>query len=251
MDLATLIGLLGAFAIVAGAIMMGSSALLFVNLPGLLIVIGGTVMATLMKFPLDRFFGAFTVAAKAFSAKSEPPEMLIANMVELSAMARKGGLLSLEKAKIEHPFLAEGIRMCADGYEAGLVRKILAQKLQTSTERHDVGQKIFRAIGDVAPAMGMIGTLIGLVQMMASMEDPKTIGPAMAVALLTTLYGAVIANLVALPIADKLAIRSDEERLSRSLIIEGIAAIQDGMNPRVLENLLRTYAPKQKGGKAK
>ncbi len=243
MDLATLIGLVGALGIIVAAIVIGGSALIFLNVPSLLIVGVGTVMVVLMKFPLDHFLSAFKIAMKAFLHKSEDPQQLIREGVELANIARKEGVLGLEGQDIDNPFLKRGIQLCVDGHEPEFVRQMLTKDVNLTIERHDKGQAIFKAIGDVAPAMGMIGTLIGLVQMLSAMDDPKAIGPAMAVALLTTLYGAVIANAFAMPIADKLAHRSSEERLNKTLILEAINAIQEGINPRVMEELLKTYLP--------
>jgi chemotaxis protein MotA len=242
-DLATLIGLVGAFGIIATAIVIGGSALIFLNVPSLLIVGLGTIMVVLMKFPLAHFFSAFKIAMKAFLHKPEDPQSLIREGVELANIARKEGVLGLEGREISNPFLERGIQLCVDGHEPEFVRQMLNKDVNLTIERHERGQAIFRAIGDVAPAMGMIGTLIGLVQMLSNMDDPKAIGPAMAIALLTTLYGAVIANAFAIPIADKLALRSNEERLNKALILEAINAIQEGINPRVMEELLKTYLP--------
>ena len=246
MDLATLIGLLGAFGIIMAAIVLGGSALIFVNIPSLLIVGGGTIMVVLMKFPLSNMLSAFKVAAKAFFNKSEDPQKLIEEGVALAQVARKEGVLGLENQEISNPFLKRGIQLCVDGHEPEFVRGMLTKDINLTIERHETGQAIFKAIADVAPAMGMIGTLIGLVQMLSSMDDPKKIGPAMAVALLTTLYGAIIANAFAMPIADKLAHRTKEERLNKSLILEAINGIQEGINPRVMEELLKTYLPGSK-----
>jgi chemotaxis protein MotA len=243
MDLATLIGLVGAFGIIATAIVIGGSALIFLNVPSLLIVGLGTIMVVLMKFPLVHFFSAFKIAMKAFLHKPEDPQSLIREGVELANIARKEGVLGLEGREISNPFLERGIQLCVDGHEPEFVRQMLNKDVNLTIERHERGQAIFRAIGDVAPAMGMIGTLIGLVQMLSNMDDPKAIGPAMAIALLTTLYGAIIANAFAIPIADKLALRSNEERLNKALILEAINAIQEGINPRVMEELLKTYLP--------
>ena len=145
--------------------------------------------------------------------------------------------------QVGRDFLVTGIQMAVDGTDPQLLEKILETDVEQIENRHSEGAKILSAGGTFAPAFGMIGTLIGLVQMMAAMDDPKAIGPAMAVALLTTLYGAVIANALALPIADKLALRSKQERITKSLILEGISAIQEGVNPRVVEDLLKTYLP--------
>lgn len=243
MDLATLVGLLGAFGIIVAAIVVGGSAIIFVNIPSLLIVGGGTIFAVLMKFPMGHFLGAFKVAMKAFFSKGDDPVKLIEEGVSLANIARKEGVLGLEGQDIENEFLKRGIQLCVDGHEPEFVRTMLGKDINLTIERHERGQAIFKAIGDMAPAMGMIGTLIGLVQMLSAMDDPKAIGPAMAVALLTTLYGAIIANAFALPIADKLAHRSQEERLNKGLILETISSIQEGLNPRVMEELLKTYLP--------
>lgn len=243
MDLATLVGILGAFGIIVAAIVVGGSAIIFVNIPSLLIVGGGTLFAVLIKFPLAHFLTAFKVAAKAFFNKPEDPMKLIEEGVQLAHIARKEGVLGLEGQDIDNEFLKRGIQLSVDGHEPEFVRGMLGKDINMTIERHERGQAIFKAIGDVAPAMGMIGTLIGLVQMLSAMDDPKAIGPAMAVALLTTLYGAVIANAFALPIADKLAHRSQEERLNKALILETISSIQEGLNPRVMEELLKTYLP--------
>jgi chemotaxis protein MotA len=215
-------------------------------MPSILVVVGGTLGAVLMKFSLAQFVGAFKVAINAFTHKLDKPDELIASTVEMANEARKSGLLALEGKETDNPFLAKGIQMLVDGHEPEVVRQTLSTELNLTVARHDIGQKIFKAIGDSAPAMGMIGTLIGLVQMMANMSHPKSIGPSMAVALLTTLYGAIIANVFALPIADKLSLRSKEESMIKSMIIDALAGIQEGRNPRVIQELLMTYLPGSK-----
>ncbi len=246
MDLATLIGIVGAIGAIIISIMMGGEMGMFVNAPGLMIVVGGTVAVTLMKFPLGLTLGAFGIALKAFIHKPQQPSKIIEQSMELASVARKEGLLGLENVEVENEFLRDGIQLVVDGNDPALVQKMLTKNISLAIERNETGLNIFKAIGDVAPAMGMIGTLIGLVQMMSNMSDPKAIGPAMAVALLTTFYGAVIANTMALPIADKLAHRSNEERLNKSMILESINAIQEGLNPRMIEGLLNAYLPESK-----
>ena len=246
MDLATLLGMLIAFGFIFGAIATGGSVMLFVNAPSLLIVFGGSIAVVLMQFTLGQFFGAMKVAARGFMHKAVDPQELITQAVELANIARKEGMMALESQEIENPFLNKGIGLCVDGHPPDLVRKMLSKDISLTIERHEIGQKIFRALGDIGPAMGMIGTLIGLVQMLANMDDPKTIGPSMAVALLTTLYGAIIANAFAIPLADKLELRSNEEKTNRTLILETISGIQEGMNPRVLEELLKAFLPESK-----
>lgn len=248
MDLATLLGLLIAFGFIFGAIASGGAVVLFINTPSLLIVVGGSVAVVLMQFTLSQFFGAFKVAMKAFFHKSVNAQELIEQAVVLANIARKEGMMALESQEIDNPFLNKGIQLCVDGHPPDLVRKMLNKDISLTIQRHETGQRIFKALGGISPAMGMIGTLIGLVQMLANMDDPKAIGPAMAVALLTTLYGAIIANAFALPLADKLELRSQEEKTNRALILETISGIQEGMNPRVLEELLKAFLPEGQRG---
>lgn len=249
MDIATLVGFIGGLGIIIGAIATGGDVMMFVDVASILIVVGGTFMVTLMKISLSDFFGSFKIALKAFFHKQDDPSKLIEEAVALSDVARKNGLLALEDQEVTNDFLKRGISLCVDGHDAALVQKMLSRDISLAIERHEVGQTMWKSIGDMAPAMGMIGTLVGLVQMLANMSDPAAIGPAMAVALLTTLYGAVIANAFALPLADKLAGLSALERINKSLILETIQGIQEGMNPRVLETLLKTYLPEGKRDK--
>lgn len=249
MDLATLIGLIGGMAFVAMAMVLGGSITMYVDVPSIFIVLVGSLFVVMMKFNLGQFLGAAKVAGKAFIFKLEKPEELIERVVQLADAARKGGFLALEEAEITNPFLQKAVNMLVDGHDQGVVKAALEKDIDLNAERQEQGARIFRALGDVAPAMGMIGTLIGLVAMLANMDDPKAIGPAMAIALLTTLYGAMLANMVALPIADKLELRSGEERLNRTLILDAIMSIQDGQNPRVMQSLLENYLADNKRSK--
>ena len=246
MDIATLIGLLGGFGIIIGAIATGGDIMLFINIPSVLIVVGGTFMVTLMQISMKDFLGSFSIGMKAFFYKTDDARQLIEEAVQLADIARKNGLLALEGQEISNDFLKTGINLCVDGHDPAFVQKILTKDIDLTIERHEVGQKMFRSMSAMAPAMGMIGTLVGLVQMLSNMSDPSSIGPAMAVALLTTLYGAVIANAFAIPMADKLGRVSELEKTNKSLILETISGIQEGMNPRVLEQLLSTYLPSGK-----
>ncbi|GAB2666153.1 flagellar motor protein PomA [Vibrio panuliri] len=241
MDLATLIGLIGSFAFVIMAMILGGSLMMFVDTTSILIVIGGSAFIVLMKFTFAQFFGAAKVAGKAFAFKADEPEDLIAKIVEMADAARKGGFLALEEMEISNSFMQKGIDLLVDGHDADVVRSALQKDIALTDERHEQGTGVFRAFGDVAPAMGMIGTLVGLVAMLSNMDDPKSIGPAMAVALLTTLYGAVLSNMVFFPIADKLSLRREQEKLNRRLIMDGVLAIQDGQNPRVIDSYLKNY----------
>ena len=249
MDLATLIGLIGAIGIIAASILLGSGAQVFFNVPSLLIVIGGSLFVVLAKFNVGQFIGAIKVAGRAFRFKLPDTEASISELVELATLARKQGLLALEEKEITQPFLASGIQLLIDGHPQETVKAILEKERLLTLDRNRWGAKVFSALGDVGPAMGMIGTLIGLVQMLSNMEDPKSIGPAMAVALLTTLYGAMLATMICLPIADKLNLRMTEEARMQALWIDAILAIQEGTNPRVIEQLLRSYLPENKRDK--
>jgi chemotaxis protein MotA len=241
LDLATLIGLIGGLAFIAMAMVLGGGITMYTDVPSIFIVFVGSLFVVLMKFNVGQFFGATKVAAKAFMFKLEKPEELIERVVQLSEAARKGGFLALEEAEITNSFLQKAVNMLVDGHEQKVVKATLEKDIELTVERQVLGTKIFRALGEVAPAMGMIGTLIGLVAMLANMDDPKAIGPAMSIALLTTLYGAILANMVANPIADKLELRMEEERLNRTLILDAIMSIQDGQNPRVMQSLLENY----------
>jgi len=247
-DLATLVGIIGAFGFVVMAMLMGGTIDMFIDVTSILIVFGGTAFVVMMKYNIGQFLGAIKIAMKAFMFKTDSPEELIIKTVEMADAARKGGFLALEEAEITNPFMQKGVDMLVDGHDADVVRQTLQNDIRLTSERHEIGADIFKNFGDVAPAMGMIGTLIGLVAMLSNMDDPKSIGPAMAVALLTTLYGAVVANMVALPICDKLKLRAAEEKLNRSLILDGVLGIQDGQNPRVIEGVLRNYLPESKRG---
>jgi len=250
LDLATLIGLIGAIGIIAASILLGTGAQVFFNVPSLLIVIGGSLFVVLAKFNVSQFIGAIKVAGRAFRFKLPDTEASISELVELATLARKQGLLALEEKEISQPFLASGIQLLIDGHPQETVKAILEKERVLTLDRNRWGAKVFSALGDVGPAMGMIGTLIGLVQMLSNMEDPKSIGPAMAVALLTTLYGAMLATMICLPIADKLNLRMTEEARMQALWIDAILAIQEGTNPRVIEQLLRSYLPENKRDKA-
>jgi chemotaxis protein MotA len=240
-DLATVIGILGAIGFVVMAMVLGGDLSMFINIQSVLIVFGGTIFVVLSQYTLGQFFGAGKIAGKAFMFKIDSPDDLIEKIVEMAGAARKGGFLALEEAEIENAFMQKGVDMLVDGHDIDVVRETLAKDISMTTQRHEFGASIFKGMGDVAPAMGMIGTLIGLVAMLSNMDDPKAIGPAMAVALLTTLYGAFFANVICLPVAAKLTNRTDEEKLNQSLVLDGIVGIADGQNPRVIEGILKNY----------
>ena len=212
----------------------------------MLIVIGGTFAVTLMRVTLADFLGSFKIGLKGFFYKLDVPKNLIEESIELANIARKEGILALEGREISNSFLERGIGLCIDGHAPEIVKNLLAKDINMSIERHEIGAGMFKAMAVYAPAMGMIGTLIGLVQMLSNMSDPASIGPSMAVALLTTLYGAVIANAFASPLAEKLILISGYEKRNKDMILESINGIQDGTNPRVLKQMLSAYLPEGK-----
>lgn len=246
MDLATIVGLVGALGLIVVTMLMSGDLAMFVNVPSLVIVIGGSIFAVMAKYGLGQFLSAFKIAGKSFTSKIADPNELIDQIVELADAARKGGLLSLEGMEVENEFLKRGIQLLVDGHDPDVVKALLSKDRSLAEERHAIGAKIFADMTVVAPAMGMIGTLIGLVAMLANMDDPKSIGPAMAVALLTTLYGAVVANGITDPISAKLQLRAGEEAMIKNLVIDALLAIQGGQNPRVIDQMLRTYLPEGK-----
>ncbi|MCK4304451.1 MAG: MotA/TolQ/ExbB proton channel family protein [Candidatus Eisenbacteria sp.] len=241
MDLATLIGIVAGMMLIGSAIGMGPAPVAFVNIPSVLIVVGGASAATLIRFPLKVVLTTFKVASNAFKDKVNTPFALIRKIVELAEKSRRDSLLSLENVPIDDAFLKKGIQLCVDGTEPEVLRDTLRTEMEGIVERHKLGQRIFKGIGDSAPAFGMIGTLIGLVNMLLMMEDPAAIGPQMAVALLTTLYGALIANLFAIPIADKLGERSTMELQNKEIVIHGIMGILAANHPKVVETRLVSY----------
>ena len=245
MDIATIVGLLAAFGLIISAM---SDPAAFVDIPSVLIVVAGSIAVVLFRSSLGEFLGAIAVMGKCFKNKLEPGEDLIIQITELANIARKDGMIALEGQEIANPFLAKAIGMLVDGTEADMIRKSLEQDIESTKLRHKQGAAIFSAWGEIAPAMGMIGTLVGLVQMLGNMSDPKSIGPAMAVALLTTMYGAILANVICLPVSMKLGSQADIEAANNNLILEGVLFIQSGGNPRILTDYLASFlAPKARG----
>ncbi len=245
MDIATLIGLVTGVSLVLWAIMSKANLLTFVDGASFAIVGGGSVAAVLMCYPLKNVLGLASVLKKTVFTKPQDPNTLITDLVRYAEVARRDGILALENvvAEISDPFIVGGIQMAVDGTDPTLVEQMLISELDSLSDRHADGKGLLESLGKYAPAFGMIGTLVGLVIMLGGMDDPSSIGPAMAVALLTTLYGSMIANMFALPLADKLGVRSQEELLLKSIVIRGIMAIQAGDNPRIVEQKLKTFLP--------
>jgi len=229
------------------AILQGGSLSIFIDVPSMLIVFGGTAGVALINFPLGDVIGAINIAKKAFLFKEVNTNELLAQLMEFANKARKEGILSLQGAidSIEDEFLVKALQMAVDGQEPEDLKAMLNTEIDYIAQRHALGVSIFESLGAISPAMGMVGTLIGLVQMLQNMSDPASIGPAMAVALLTTFYGAVLANIIFLPIAGKLKTRSKTELLQKTIIVEGMGSILSGENPRVMEQKLHAFiAPK-------
>jgi chemotaxis protein MotA len=245
MDLATLIGLLMGMSLVGYAMFAGGNANAFIDTVSVLIVIGGGVASAMMSVTLSTVKRSGKVFSKAFFYKEQSAQKLIADLVGYAEIARRDGILSLENATRDanDPFIVKGIQMAVDGTDPELIEQIMNNELDAIAERHDNGKAFFDALGRYGPAYGMIGTLVGLILMLRSMDDPASLGPNMAVALITTLYGALLSNMFALPIADKLAARNNEELLLKTIIIKGVMSIQSGDNPRIVEQKLKTFLP--------
>lgn len=243
MDIATILGLVFGFGFIIWGIMSSGELITYIHVASLLIVLGGTVGATLIAYPIKDLKGIGRIFKKAFFYKEISVNGVIEEIIELANVARKEGLLSLEEFgdKLDDEFLKKGINLIVDGTDPELVRNILETELAFLEERHDQAKGILEAMGAYAPAFGMIGTLIGLINMLKEMDDPAAIGPNMSVALITTFYGSLFANVLFLPLAQKLTIRSKSEVLLKELMIEGLLSIQAGENPRIIEEKLKTF----------
>ncbi|MEM9192423.1 MAG: MotA/TolQ/ExbB proton channel family protein [Myxococcota bacterium] len=247
MDIATPIGIVLGFGLIIGSILLGGSLGAYIDVPSILIVIGGTIACTLISDKLPHVIGAIKVAGKAFKYPAGDAGASIQAIVKLSNIARREGVLALENEKVDDGFLAKGIRMAVDGVPQEEIRETLNAEMVAMKLRHSRGHKLFRFMGATAPSMGMIGTLIGLVQMLQTLDDPAAIGPAMAVALLTTMYGAIVAFVICNPIAEKLEKYTKDESANMTVVIEGIDSIVKGHNAMVIKDKLEArLAPKQR-----
>jgi chemotaxis protein MotA len=249
MDIATGLGLLGGAIVVSTIILMGGSFGMYFSDHAIIIIFGGSFSATLIRFPLSSIFHGLPLGAKfAFTMRRITQRELVDQIAQLAEVARKSGPVGLEKVEVEDPFLAKGIRYIADGYDTNFIRDNLERDRDNFLTHLDEGQKIYRAIGDCAPAFGMIGTLLGMVQMFANMTDPSKLGPFMATALLATLYGAVVANMWCLPLADKLMLKLHDEEINRTLVIDGILMIRESKSPTLVREMLLAYLPEKHRG---
>ncbi len=243
MDLATVLGGLGVVGVLAVALVLGGSNANYLDWPSVLIVVVGSPLIVMMKFTWHECAMALKHAMRVFHRRLSAPESLIESIAQLADKARKNGLLGLENAAVDDEFLRLGLGYMVDGHDADTVRALLTREIHLEASRLDRSAHVFKALGDVSPALGMIGTLVGLVAMLGNLADPNSLGPSMAVALLTTLYGALIANVIALPISEKLTLIRDHEKQLRVLVLDGLQGIQAGHNPRLISNMLQSYLP--------
>ncbi len=246
MDIATVVGLLLGMGLILTSIFLGGGTLNgFFDAGSVMVVVGGAIAAAMISFPLKNFLGVFKVTSKVFFYKLESIPELIEQLVSLAETARRDGLLALESrvGDIENPFIVLGLQMAVDGTRPEVMEDILRTELDAVATRHRDGKSVLDQMGRFAPAFGMIGTLMGLIIMLSDMSDPSKIGAGMAVALLTTLYGAIISNVFFLPFAEKLGFTNKQELLAMEIVVRGIMAIQQGENPRVIEQKLNTFIP--------
>jgi chemotaxis protein MotA len=243
MDIATVIGILLGFMVIVTSIVAGGGWQIFIHIPSLALTVGGMLCATLIHFSLPQFLSIFSIVKKTVVSRIPPQSELIQRMVNYSAVNRRDGALALEQeiGSLDDPFFSKGLQMIVDGQESEDIRELMSLEIQYLQERHATGKKILEFMGAAAPAFGMIGTLIGLVQMLRSLSSPDAIGAGMAVALLTTFYGALTANLVFIPLAGKLGIYSKTEALAMEMIAEGICAIARGENPTAVREKMQAF----------
>lgn len=247
MDRGTWLGILLGLALLGVAIGLGPNPRIFIHPASMIVVFGGIVASTFIRFPFNHVLQAFQISSHAFFSRSRTPREAVMELVGLSQRARRENLKGMEKHLPDDEFLAKGMLMVIDRMPREHIREVLVQELHATQDRHSMGQEIFRFIGGAAPSFGMVGTLIGMVQLFANLQDPRGIAGAMALSLLSTLYGAVVAYLFALPISGKLEVRSKEELQIKNLQVEGLLGIAAEMNPGSLEEMLNAHlSPRMK-----
>jgi len=245
MDIATAIGLvIGVGTLSAIIVLSGGGLGMFVDVLSIVMVIGGTMAGILIRYPFTMVLYGLPVGLRyAFTMSASTPRDIIDQITQVAEVSRKQGATALENLDVSEPFLKQGVRYVADGYDREFIRATMERDRDNFMQRIEAGAKVWRAIGDAAPAWGMIGTVLGMIMMFANMSDPSKLGPSMAVALLTTLYGAIIANFLALPIADKLTVKLEDEEVIRTLIIDGILQVRDNKSPTLVREMLVAYLP--------
>jgi len=243
MDIATFFGIIVGLGLVIGAIFLGGAVDVFVNLPGMMIVFGGTLAATCINFPVEDVIKAFGAVFQIFKSRKVKPADVVSTMVRVAEISRREGLVALEKIQTDNVVLKKACQLIADNADHDLITQTLMIEISAMRKRHAIIQDVFKKMAAYAPGFGMIGTLIGLVQMLSKLDDPKTIGPAMAVAILTTFYGAFLSTFCFLPIAGKLKSRTDQEILHLQIIFEGAKSILENNNPRFVSDMLASFLP--------
>lgn len=246
MDIASLLGLIFAIGLILVSILLGNAPFsAFIDIPSGLVVVGGAFAAALICFPMGSILKSPIIALKVILNKGEDRLALIKSIVELAEIARRDGLLALESkiGDINNSLVKTGLQMAVDGTAPEIVEEVLRTEVAGMAMRHREGKSIMDQLGRFAPAYGMIGTLMGLIMMLQDMSDPSGIGAGMAVALITTLYGAIVANVFFSPFAEKLGLMSRNEQLSMEIAIRGVMAIQSGESPRAIDQKLQTYLP--------
>jgi chemotaxis protein MotA len=243
MDIATILGIIFGFVVIIGTILHEGKLAIFFNIPAIAIVFGGMTCATMIHFSMKQFLGIFSVVKKTLLHKTIPPQELIQKMVNYAAINRRDGALALEKEieKIKEPFLVKGMQMLIDGQDEESIRELMDMEIQYLEERHSMGKKILDFMGSSCPSFAMVGTLIGLISMLSNMKSPDEIGAGMAVALVCTFYGALLANLVFLPLGGKLGQYSKAEKISMEMIVAGITAIVKGESPTGVREKMQVF----------
>lgn len=243
MDVATIVGLILGFSVIITTLMMGGGVAIFIDIPSMVVVVGGMLCASMIHFSLPQVMGIFAIIKKTVLNKIQSPYEIIQQMVNFAAISRRDGALALEEQirKTDNTFTTKGLQMLVDGQDEDTVRELMNLEIQYLQERHAVGKKILEFMGAAAPAFGMIGTLIGLVQMLRNLSSPDQIGAGMAVALITTFYGAILSNLVFIPLSGKLGIYSKAEIFSMEMTVEGICTISRGENPTVVREKMQSF----------
>ncbi|MDO9082171.1 MAG: MotA/TolQ/ExbB proton channel family protein [Humidesulfovibrio sp.] len=241
MDFATLLGLISGLTLVVAAMMMGGDATLFADLPSVMIVFGGTFGTIFVAFPFEEVRQAVKAGFKAFASRKVQVREVVATMVKIADISRREGLIALENVKTENMVLKKACQLIADNADPGLIHSTLSIEISSMKRRHKVGEEVFKRLGSLAPSFGMIGTLIGLVQMLANLNDPKSIGPSMAVAIITTFYGSILSTVIFLPIATKLRARTLQEEVHLAVIFEGAKSILENNNPLLVSEKLSSF----------
>jgi chemotaxis protein MotA len=253
MDIATIVGFVVGMVLIVYGIISGGGNLEFIDPPGIAIVGGGAICATMITVSMKRFLTVFSVLKKAFIArKTQSPADLIKTLVGFAEIARRDGILALEEASknLEDEFMVKGLQLAVDGADPELISEIMRTELEHLQERHKLGRKMFESMAKFGPGFGMVGTLIGLICLLRNLSEPEKVGPAMSMAMITTFYGAVMCNFICGPIAEKLDTRSKEETLLKEIIIQGVMSIQSGDNPRIVEQKLEIFLePRARGEK--